>query len=154
MEHLTTLKTLHIIATALLFLGALGLAVWTVRARRQGDAEAYAKLLRRPLVFIWLVMGLCLVSMPFTGWWLVHLVGWPLGQTWVLGVQRHLYLRRLCRVVAAGTAEPAAQGRSGGAAVYPGAGGVQRGLLPVHCRADGRQAGLTALGCPYRPLRG
>lgn len=22
--------------------------------------------------------------MPFTGWWLVHLVGWPLGQTWVL----------------------------------------------------------------------
>ena len=84
MEHLTTLKTLHIIATALLLLGALGLAVWTVRARRQGDAEAYAKLLRRPLVFVWLVMGLCLVSMPFTGWWLVHLVGWPLGQTWVL----------------------------------------------------------------------
>ncbi|MGE8384394.1 MAG: DUF2269 family protein, partial [Pseudomonas putida] len=70
MEHLTTLKTLHIIATALLFLGALGLAVWTVRARRRGDAEAYAKLLRRPLVFVWLVMGLCLVSMPFTGWWL------------------------------------------------------------------------------------
>ena len=84
MEHLTTLKTLHIIATALLLLGALGLALWTVRARRQGDAEAFAKLLRRPLVFVWLVMGLCLVSMPFTGWWLVHLVGWPLGQTWVL----------------------------------------------------------------------
>ncbi len=58
--------------------------MWTVRARRQGDAEAYAKLLRRPLVFVWLVMGLCLVSMPFTGWWLVHLVGWPLGQAWVL----------------------------------------------------------------------
>ena len=85
MEHLTTLKTLHIIATALLLLGALGLAVWTVRARRKGDAEAYAKLLRRPLVFVWLVMGLCLVSMPFTGWWLVHLTGWPLGQTWILG---------------------------------------------------------------------
>ncbi|HHJ1295866.1 DUF2269 family protein [Pseudomonas sp. P1B16] len=84
MEHLTTLKTLHILATALLLLGALGLAIWTVRARRLGDGEAYGKLLRRPLVFVWLVMGLCLVSMPFTGWWLVHLVGWPLGQTWVL----------------------------------------------------------------------
>ncbi|MBC3466757.1 DUF2269 domain-containing protein [Pseudomonas sp. RW10S2] len=84
MEHLTTLKTLHILATALLILGALGLATWTLRARRQGDAGAYAKLLRRPLVFVWLVMGLCLLSMPFTGWWLVHLVGWPLGQTWVL----------------------------------------------------------------------
>ncbi|MDF9618481.1 DUF2269 domain-containing protein [Pseudomonas entomophila] len=84
MEHLTTLKTLHILATALLLLGALGLAIWTIRARRKGDADAYGKLLRRPLVFVWLLMGLCLVSMPFTGWWLVHLVGWPLGQTWVL----------------------------------------------------------------------
>ncbi|PZW85185.1 putative membrane protein [Pseudomonas sp. 2848] len=84
MEHLTTLKTLHILATALLLLGALGLAGWTWHARRKGDAEAYGKLLRRPLVFVWLLMGLCLLSMPFTGWWLVHLVGWPLGQTWVL----------------------------------------------------------------------
>lgn len=81
MEYLTTLKALHIGATVLLLLGALGLAIWTVVARRRGDAEAYGKLLRRPLVFVWLLMGVCLVSMPFTGWWLVHLIGWPLGQT-------------------------------------------------------------------------
>ena len=80
MEHVTTLKALHITATALLLLGALGLVIWTIRARRLGDAEAYGKLLRRPLVFVWLVMGVCLVSMPVTGWWLVHLVGWPLGR--------------------------------------------------------------------------
>ncbi|EJT84497.1 hypothetical protein PPS11_21469 [Pseudomonas putida S11] len=144
MEHLTTLKTLHIIATALLLLGALGLALWTVRARRQGDAEAYAKLLRRPLVFVWLVMGLCLVSMPFTGWWLVHLGGLAAGADLGAGVQRHLYAGRVCRVVAAGAVEPAAQGRGGGVALYPGTGGVQWGLLPVHRRADGGQAGLTA----------
>ena len=30
------------------------------------------------------LMGLALLSMPFTGWWMVHLVGWPLGQTWLL----------------------------------------------------------------------
>ena len=84
MEHLTTLKALHLIATALLLLGALGLAIWTVHARRQGDAQVYGKLLSRPLVFVRLVMGVSLLSMPFTGWWLVHLVGWPLGQTWVL----------------------------------------------------------------------
>ncbi|HEN8709875.1 TPA: DUF2269 domain-containing protein [Pseudomonas putida] len=84
MEHLTTLKALHLIATALLLLGALGLAIWTVHARRQGDAQVYGKLLSRPLVFVWLVMGVSLLSMPFTGWWLVHLVGWPLGQSWVL----------------------------------------------------------------------
>lgn len=84
MEHLTTLKTLHVIATAILLLGALGLAIRTVLARRRGDSQAYASLLHRPLLFVWLLMGLCLLSMPFTGWWLVHLVGWPLGQTWLL----------------------------------------------------------------------
>lgn len=84
MEHLTTLKTLHILATVVLLVGALGLAIWTWRARRSGDAQAYAKLLRRPLLFVWLLMAVALLSMPFTGWWLVHLVGWPLGQTWVL----------------------------------------------------------------------
>lgn len=84
MEYLTTLKAAHIAATVLLLAGALGLAAWTLLARRRGDEQAYGKLLRRPLVFVWLLMGLCLVSMPFTGWWLVHLVGWPLGQTWIL----------------------------------------------------------------------
>ncbi|WP_449430686.1 DUF2269 family protein [Pseudomonas putida] len=84
MEQLSTLKALHLIATALLLLGALALAAWTVRARRHEGTGAYGKLLRRPLLFVWLVMGLCLLSMPFTGWWLVHLVGWPLGQTWLL----------------------------------------------------------------------
>lgn len=84
MEHLNTLKTLHVIGTALLLLSALGLTIWTVRARRQGDGAVYGRLMQRPLVFVWLVMGIGLVSMPFTGWWLVHLVGWPLGQTWLL----------------------------------------------------------------------
>ncbi|MBF4206166.1 DUF2269 domain-containing protein [Pseudomonas donghuensis] len=85
MELLTTLKTAHILATVLLLGSALGLAIWTFIARRKGDASAHTRLMARPLVFVWLLMGICLVSMPFTGWWLVHLIGWPLGQTWVLG---------------------------------------------------------------------
>jgi uncharacterized membrane protein len=85
MEYLTTLKVLHISATVLLLGSALGLAIWTWLARRKGDMAAASRLMQRPLVFVWLLMGICLVSMPFTGWWLVHLIGWPLGQTWVLG---------------------------------------------------------------------
>ncbi|MHC6227930.1 DUF2269 domain-containing protein [Pseudomonas sp. X10] len=84
MEYLTTLKTVHILATVLLLVSALGLAIWTWWARRQGDTSAYGKVLQRPLLFVWLLIGVCLVSMPFTGWWLVHLLGWPLGQTWIL----------------------------------------------------------------------
>ncbi|MBV6289923.1 DUF2269 domain-containing protein [Pseudomonas aegrilactucae] len=85
MELLTTLKTLHVLGTVLLLGSALGLAGWIWRARRKGDGSVHTRILQRPLLFIWLLMGVCLLSMPFSGWWLVHLVGWPLGQTWVLG---------------------------------------------------------------------
>jgi uncharacterized membrane protein len=30
-------------------------------------------------------MGLCLLTLPISGWWLVHYAGWPLGQIWLLG---------------------------------------------------------------------
>ncbi|TPG87260.1 DUF2269 domain-containing protein [Pseudomonas mandelii] len=84
METLTALKVAHMVATVLLLVSALGLAIWVWRTRRNGDATAHARTLQRPQVFIWLVMGLALLSMPFTGWWMVHLVGWPLGQIWLL----------------------------------------------------------------------
>lgn len=84
METLTALKVAHVVATVLLLASALGLAIWVWRARRNGDATAGSRTLQRPRVFVWLLMGLALLSMPFTGWWMVHLVGWPLGQTWIL----------------------------------------------------------------------
>jgi len=84
METLTALKAAHLIATVLLLTGALGLAIWTWRTRRNGDATAAVRTLQRPRLFVWLLMGLCLASLPFTGWWMVHQIGWPLGQTWLL----------------------------------------------------------------------
>jgi uncharacterized membrane protein len=84
METLSALKVAHMVATVLLLVSALGLAIWVWLTRRNGDATAHARTLQRPRVFIWLVMGLALLSMPFTGWWMVHLVGWPLGQIWLL----------------------------------------------------------------------
>ncbi len=84
METLTTLKIVHVMATVLLLGSALGLAIRVWRARRNGDATIHARTLQRPWLFVWLVMGICLLSMPFSGWWLAHLVGWPLGQAWVL----------------------------------------------------------------------
>ena len=80
METLITLKVIHIAATVLLLLSGLGLALLAWRKRSAGPAVT----VQRPWVFVWLLMGICVVSMPFTGWWLVHLVGWPLGQTWLL----------------------------------------------------------------------
>jgi len=84
METLTALKMAHTAATAILLGCALGLGIWVWQTRRGGDATAPARTLQRPRLFVWLLMGLALLSMPFTGWWMVHLVGWPLGQTWLL----------------------------------------------------------------------
>ncbi|MGF6328153.1 putative membrane protein [Pseudomonas sp. BS3782 TE3695] len=84
METLTALKVAHVVATVVLLAGALGLGTWVLLARHKGDATAASRTLQRPRVFVWLLMGLALLSMPFTGWWMVHLVGWPLGQAWLL----------------------------------------------------------------------
>ena len=84
METLTALKMAHTAATAILLGCALGLGIWVWQTRRTGDATAGSRTLQRPRVFVWLLMGLALLSMPFTGWGMVHLVGWPLGQTWIL----------------------------------------------------------------------
>ena len=84
MEPIATLKAVHVFATVVSLGSALGLALWIWRACRRGSEDVHRRLLHRPLLFIWLLMGVCVVSMPFTGWWLAHLVGWPLGQTWIL----------------------------------------------------------------------
>ncbi|MBC3272951.1 MULTISPECIES: DUF2269 family protein [Pseudomonas] len=81
METLTTLKVLHVAATVVILASGLGLAALTWRNRSEGAAST----MQRPWLFIWCLMLIAMLSMPFTGWWLVHLVGWPLGQLWILG---------------------------------------------------------------------
>jgi len=85
MEHFVSLKILHMVATALLFISGLALAVWIVRGRRAGDLTVQNRAMQKPWVFVWGLMGLCLLTLPISGWWLVHEAGWPLGQAWLLG---------------------------------------------------------------------
>ena len=84
MEYITTLTTLHIAALALLLLGALGLVTGYSKVRLEGDATVQNRLLQHPLWIVWAMMAVCLAILPFTGWWLVHLKGLSLGQTWIL----------------------------------------------------------------------
>ena len=81
METLTTLKVLHVAATVVILASGLGLAALTWRNRSEGPAST----MQRPWLFVWCLMLIGMLSMPFTGWWLVHLIGWPLGQFWSLG---------------------------------------------------------------------
>jgi uncharacterized membrane protein len=84
MDPITALKTLHIAAIGLFLLCALGLVGWLVKGRGEDVARHHARLLSAPRLFAWLLMGMCLLIMPISGWWLAHLAGLPLGEIWVL----------------------------------------------------------------------
>jgi uncharacterized membrane protein len=92
METLLTLKILHGAATVLLLVCGMSLAVVAWRKRSEGPAYT----LRRPWLFAWCLMLTGMLSMPFTGWGLVHLVGWPLGQAWLLGSSLIYSVATLC----------------------------------------------------------
>ncbi|MCF5669515.1 DUF2269 family protein [Pseudomonas syringae] len=95
MQSITALNTLHITAITLLLISVLVLASGVIKVRLEGDATIQNRLLKRPLVFFWVLMAVCLATLPFSGWWLVHLEGPSLGQTWVLG-SSVLYTVGLC----------------------------------------------------------
>ncbi|NWA01181.1 DUF2269 family protein [Pseudomonas gingeri] len=85
METFTALKLLHGVALVLLLGGALAVTIRLWRGRRAGDTTIQHHTLRYPWFFAWMLMALCLAVLPVSGWWLVHLGGFPLGQTWLLG---------------------------------------------------------------------
>ncbi|WAH59066.1 DUF2269 domain-containing protein [Pseudomonas silvicola] len=85
METLSLLKMLHGIATALLLGSVAAVLFQTWRGWRAGNKSAFAQTLQRPWLYAWVLMGLSVASFPFTGWWMMHTVGWPLGQAWLLG---------------------------------------------------------------------
>ena len=95
MDLLTELGHVHAVAMALSIGSALGLACapgGVGRADHEGRSRRWLR------VTSWLVLLVSLAVLPFTGWWLVHLNGWTLGQAWVLG-SSVLYTVALCGVI-------------------------------------------------------
>jgi len=84
MEHYLLLKIVHAASSVLLLLGLLAHIFMIWKARRGGDAAVLTRKLRNTRRFSSPALGLVALSLPATGWWLVHLAGWPLGQLWLL----------------------------------------------------------------------
>lgn len=84
MEHYPLLKMLHMLPGILLLLGVLAHLFMLWKASRSGDAAILQRKLSRTRLISLPVLGLLALSLPVTGWLLVDLVGWPLGQTWLL----------------------------------------------------------------------
>ncbi|MBB2496954.1 DUF2269 family protein [Aquipseudomonas ullengensis] len=84
MEHYTLLKIVHSLAAVLLLLGLLAHAFMLWKAQRSGNAAVLARKLRVTRLYSLPALGLVALSLPISGWWLVHIAGWPLGQLWLL----------------------------------------------------------------------
>ncbi|MCY1409089.1 hypothetical protein D9M71_244270 [compost metagenome] len=85
MDELQNLRIMHGAAVALLFLAVIGLAFYGWRSWRSGDAASIARAFLRIGLLGWVLVAGSVASLPVTGWLLVHRIGWPLGQTWLLG---------------------------------------------------------------------
>ena len=84
MEHYPLLKYAHLIPAVLLLAGLIAHAFMLWKAHRAGDAGVLERKLRVTRLYSLPALGLLAVSLPISGWWLVHIVGLPLGASWLL----------------------------------------------------------------------
>jgi uncharacterized membrane protein len=84
MEHYQLLKIAHSLPAILLLLGLLAHIFMLWKAARGGDAVVLQRKLKRTRLISLPVFGLLALSLPVSGWWLVNLGAFPLGQSWLL----------------------------------------------------------------------
>lgn len=84
MEHYQLLKIAHSAPGILVLLGVLAHIFMLWKAARGSDAAVLQRKLQRTRLISLPVLGLLALSLPVSGWWLVDLAGFPLGQTWLL----------------------------------------------------------------------
>ena len=84
MEHYSLLKIAHSLPGVLVLLGLLAHLFMLWKAQRSGDPQVLQRKLRNTQRFSLPALGLLALSLPVSGWWLVHLGGLSLGQSWLL----------------------------------------------------------------------
>ena len=82
MEYLL-IKWLHVLSSTLLFGTGLGSAFYMFFTNRTRNVEAIAVVSRRVVIADWLFTAPTAVIQPLTGFYLVHLAGFPLSG-WIL----------------------------------------------------------------------
>lgn len=84
MDNYLLLKIAHSLPGLLLLLGLLAHVFMLWKAARGGDAAVLQRKLRRTRLISLPLLGFLALSLPVSGWALVNLRGWPLGQMWLL----------------------------------------------------------------------
>ena len=80
-------KWLHILSSTVLFGTGIGSAYYmlftSLRARRNGDPRAVAVVVRQVVLADWLFTTTTIVFQPLSGWYLMHLAGYPVTSRWI-----------------------------------------------------------------------
>jgi len=84
MEHYKLLYITHAVLAVLLPLGVIAHVVILWRACRRAETGVLQHKLKRTRLISLPLLVLLALLLPLSGWWLVHLAGWPLGQLWLL----------------------------------------------------------------------
>jgi uncharacterized membrane protein len=77
------LKFLHMIGASVLFGTGLGIAYFLFRAERKEEPAALAGALRTVVIADYVFTATAAIAQPLTGFALVHVGGYDLGQTWL-----------------------------------------------------------------------
>jgi uncharacterized membrane protein len=84
-------KWLHILSSTLLFGTGLGSAFYMFFASRTRDVRVIAVVVRYVVIADWAFTTPTVILQPITGFWLVHIAGYPLDSPWIV-VSFGLYL--------------------------------------------------------------
>ena len=84
MEHYQLLKYTHLIPAVLILAGFIAHSFMLWKANRSGDKAVLTRKLRVTRLYSMPAIGLVTLSLPLSGWWLVHTVGLSLGASWLL----------------------------------------------------------------------
>lgn len=83
MEYLLT-KWIHIVSSTLLFGTGLGSAFYMFFASRTRDPRVVATVVKYVVIADWCFTTPTVILQPVSGFYMVHLAGYPLTSTWLL----------------------------------------------------------------------
>jgi uncharacterized membrane protein len=76
-------KWLHILSSTVLFGTGLGSAFYMFFASRSGDARVVAKVVGLVVIADFVFTTPAIVLQPLTGYWLMHIAGFPFATPWI-----------------------------------------------------------------------
>jgi uncharacterized membrane protein len=89
-------KWLHILSSTVLFGTGLGSAFYMFFASLTRDARVVATVVRYVVVADWAFTTPTIILQPLTGFYLIHLAGFPLASTWIVASTALYVLAGVC----------------------------------------------------------